>query len=348
MRGGPVPLVEGVTETPTTFSGQFALSLDCTLAFSPGGYGVGGQRVLFWVDRQGHEEPLSAKPRAYAYPRLSPDGAKIAVSSLDEENDVWAFDLAKGTLTRLTFGATFEAHPAWTPDSKSLLFSSSASNPATTNSPADIFRKTADGTGTMEALTQHLQGGYPLSISPDGKTLVFRKFGSSAGSLFLLPLEPKGEPRARIVDPRFSENKGEISPDGRWLAYDSNESGRREVYVRPFPAVDSGRWQVSSEGGADPVWARSGRELFFVTAANRMVSVPVPAGSGFSYGNPQPLFDASAYLQLGFRAFDISADGKRFLMLKDAARGNTAARPSIVVVSHWFDEVNRRIPSGGK
>jgi Tol biopolymer transport system component/predicted Ser/Thr protein kinase len=347
VTGGPVPLVEGITETPTTFSGQFAISPDGTLAFSPGGYGAGGERVMVWVDRQGHEEPISAKPRAYAYARLSPDGTKIATSSIDKDNDIWVFDLAKNTLTRLTFGPTVEAHPAWTPDSKNVFFSSSASNPGATNSPADIFRKAADGTGKMEALTQHLQGGYPLSISPDGKMLVFRKFGASAGFLFLLPLDPKGEPRALIGDPKFSDNSGEISPDGRWIAYDSNESGRREVYVRPFPEIDRGRWQVSSEGGSEPVWARSGRELFFLTGANRMDAVPVQAGAGFNYGQPQPLFDANAYLNLGFRSFDISADGKRFLMLKDAARGNTAVRPSIVVVSHWFDDVNRRIPAGG-
>jgi serine/threonine-protein kinase len=198
----------------------------------------------------------------------------------------------------------------------------------------------------LEAVTQQLQGGYPMSISPDGKTMVFRKFGASPG-LFVLPLDPKGEPRALIADPKFTENNGEISPDGRWLAYDSDESGRREVYVRPFPEIDRGRWQISSEGGTEPLWARSGRELFFLTGANRMVAVPVQPGSAFSYGKPQPLFDASGYLNLGYRSFDISADGKRFLMVKDAARGNTAARPSIVVVSHWFDEVNRRIPGRG-
>jgi serine/threonine-protein kinase len=341
VTGGPVPLVEGVTETTTSMAGQFAVSSDGTLAFRPGAAGATAQRVLAWVDRQGHEETLPAKPRAYLYPRLSPDGTKIAVNSTDEENDVWVFDLAKDTLTRLTFGPAFDYHPAWTPDNKYLLFSS---GPSTGTSPKDIFRKAADGTGTTEALTQHLEGGYPLSLTPDGKSLVFRKL--STPGLFVLPLEPKGEAHALTADPKFTEYNGEISPDGRWIAYDSNESGRYEVYVRPFPAVDSGRWQISSDGGSNPVWSRSGRELFFATAANRMFAVPIPAGATFTYGRPQTLFDTTAYvIGLNSRHFDISADGKRFLMLKEAGSGDKAARPSIVVVSHWFDEVKARMPA---
>jgi serine/threonine-protein kinase len=262
---------------------------------------------------------------------------------VDEENDLWVFDLAKDTLTRLTFGPAWDSHPVWTADNKYLLFSS---GPSGGIFQTDIFRKAADGTGAVEALTQHLEGGLPLSLTPDGKSLVFRKASNTNNALFVLPLEPKGEALVLIADPKFSEYNGEVSPDGRWIAYDSNESGRAEVYVRPFPAVDSGRWQISSEGGTDPVWSRSGRELFFVTAASRMAAVSIPAGFNFTYGKPQPLFDATAYyLNVATRPFDISADGKRFLMLKDASNGNTAVRPSIVVVSHWFDEIRSKMPA---
>jgi serine/threonine-protein kinase len=338
VTGGPVSLVEGITENADTSAGQFAVSSDGTLAFLPGA-SARAQRTLTWVDREGHEQALAAKSRAYAYPRLSPDGTRIAVDSADEENDIWVFDLAKDTLTRLTFGPAYESHPIWTPDNKYLIFSAGPSPPSP-EYRADIVRKAADGTGTVEMLTQHLEGGFPLSLTPDGKSLVFRK----SGGLAVLQLDPKGDARPLIADPKFNEYNAEISPDGRWLAYDSNESGRREIYVRPFPAVDSGRWQISSEGGTRPLWSRTGRELFFLNASNRMVAVPVPAGPGFIYGKPQVLFDANSYfLQPNSRPFDISTDGKRFLMLKEGATGDRAARPSIVVVSHWFDEVKARM-----
>ncbi len=339
--GGPVPLVEGVKQKDTAF-GQFAVSSNGTLAFIPGAFiGAADQRTLVWVDRQGHEEPLPAKPRSYVYPRLSPDGTKIAVNSRDEEKDIWVFDLARATLTRLTFGTAYEYHPVWTPDNRYLFFSSSQYDPP---SPADLLQKAADGTGPAEAMTRPLEGGYPLSLTPDGASLIFRRFFPTKG-LFLLPLKPKGEPRALIADPGFTELSGEISPDGRWIAYDSDESGRREIYVRPFPAVDRGRWLISSEGGSDALWSRSGRELFFLTAASQMVAVPVPAGPGFTYGKPKSLFDATAYNQSSSRPFDISVDGTRFLMVKNPANGNAVARPSIVVVSHWLEEVRARMPA---
>ena len=345
VTGGPVPILEGVVETRTTGTGQFAISSEGTLAFRPGTAPAAPPSTLIWVDRQGHEQPISAKPRAYAYPRLSPDGAKIAVGSTDEENDIWVFDLAKETLTRLTFGPAFEIHPAWTLDNKDVLFSSNPSGNLATV-PMDILRKAADGTGATEALTHGLEGGYPMGISPDGKSLVFRRPNPSFG-LYVLPLEPKGDAHALIADPNFSVLNGEISPDGRWIAYDSTESGRPEVYVRPFPAVDSGRWQISAEGGSMPLWARSGREIFFLNAANRMIAVSVPAGPSFTYGKPEALFDFTPYFNAVStgRMFDISPDGKRFLTAKPVGSGPAAARPSIVVVSHWFDEVKARMPA---
>jgi serine/threonine-protein kinase len=344
VKGGPVPIVEGVTETGNTWAGQFAISSEGTLAFKPGTMAAAAPpSTLIWVDRQGHEQPISAKPRAYAYPRLSPDGTKIAVGSTDEENDIWVFDIVKETLTRLTFGPAFELHPAWTLDNKDVLFSSNPSANLAA-APTDIFRKAADGTGATEALTHGPGGGFPMGVSPDGKSLVFRRYNGNPG-LYVLPLEPKGEAHALIADSKFSIMNAQISPDGRWIAYDSNESGRYEVYVRPFPAVDTGRWQISAEGGSRPLWARSGREIFFLNAANRMMAVPVPAGPSFTYGKPEALFDFTPYVSATVtgRMFDISPDGKRFLTAKPVGSVG-AAHPSIVVVSHWFDEVKARMP----
>ena len=175
----------------------------------------------------------------------------------------------------------------------------------------------------------------------------------TVGGLLVLPLNPKGPPHPLMADPKLNNGvNAEISPDGRWIAYDSIESGRKEVYVRPFPDVDKGRWQISSEGGSDPMWSRSGRELFFVGTGNRMTVVPVPPGSAFTFGKPQPLFDISPYRAVNSgsavsRPFDISLDGKRFLMVRPVgAAGPTGAnKQSITVISHWADDVKARMPS---
>ena len=346
VAGGPVPVVEGVTETQITWAGQFAVSSVGTLVFRPGS--AQSAAALVWIDRDGHEQPIKAKARPYRFARLSPDGKKIAVGSNDEEHDVWTFDLANETLTRVTSGPAYEYSPVWTSDSKYLFFASGpgAMAPGT---HFDVYRKASDGTGTTETLTERLEGGYPMSLAPDGKSLVYLGFSpQSASELFVLPLDPKGPPRGLFPDAKFNEVNASISPDGRWLAYDSNESGQMEVYVRPFPAVDSGRWQISSEGGTRPLWSRSGRELFFLNAAHRMSVVAVQPGSTFTYAKPQLLFDATNYTYAGnpFRYFDISADGKRFLMIKNAdASATGTTRPSIVVVSNWFDEVKARMPA---
>src|ERR1017187_9174809 len=343
VTGGPVLVVEGVTETQITWAGQFAVSSVGTLVFRPGS--AQSARALVWIDRDGHEQPIKAKARPYQFARLSPDGKKIAVGSNDEEHDVWTFDLANETLTRVTSGPAYEYSPVWTSDNKYLFFASgpSATGPGV---PFDVYRKAADGTGTTETLTERLEGGYPMSLAPDGKSLVYLGFSpQSASELFVLPLDPKGPPRGLFPDAKFNEVNASISPDGRWLAYDSNESGQMEVYVRPFPAVDSGRWQISSEGGTRPLWSRSGRELFFLNAAHRMSVVAVQPGSTFTYAKPQLLFDATnyTYAENPFRYFDISADGKRFLMIKNAdASKDAATRPSIVVVSNCFDELKPR------
>jgi len=336
VTGGPIPIVEGVSETANSSAGQFAISRSGTMAYVPGTY-AGAERLLVWVDRQGHEQAIAAKPRAYAYPRLSPDNTRVIVASADEENDIWSWDLARETLTRLTFGPAQEYYPGWMPDGRRVFFRSADAG------RTDILRKMADGTGALEALTKDGTGGEPQSISPDGKYLVFRK----GNDLMLLPLDGSSEPKPLLADPKFNELNGEISPDGRWIAYQSNESGQRnEIYVRPFPAIDGGRWQISADGGFAPVWSRSGRELFFIgQAPNRMMSVAIQSGSAFGYGKPQPVFDLTSYPSFGLvgRNFDVAPDG-RFLIMK--ASGNEATHPSIVIVSHWFDELRARM--GGK
>jgi serine/threonine-protein kinase len=248
----------------------------------------------------------------------------------------------------LTSGPAYEYSPVWRPDNRYLFFNS---GPAA-GAPGvhfDVQGRAADGTGTTEAWTEHLQGGYPMSMAPGGKSLVYLGY-SPQGDLgfFVLPLDPKGPPRRLFSDAKSVGYNADISPDGRWIAYDSHESGQFEIYVRPFPAVDSGRWQVSSAGGTTPVWSRSGRELFFLNAANRMAVAAVRPGAAFDYSKPQALFDVSTTYLSGapFRRFDVSADGKQFLMVKSLTPAEAATRRSIVVVQNWFNELKARMPAG--
>jgi len=343
VTGSPTPLLEGVEDSSITWSAHFAVSSTGTLVFRPGSGAASLQRTLVWVDRQGREQPLRAKAHAYQYPRLSPDGTRIAVNSADEEDDVWIFDLKKDILTRLTFGPASEVYSPWMPDGRSVIFSA---GDVALSSARDLFRKAADGTGTAEPLTRGKTGGAPVSISPDGKMLVTRTgLGSESNDLMVLPLDGSGTSRPLLAHPKYNERNGEISPDGRWIAYDSNESGRQEVFVRPFPNVDGGRWQISSDGGSHPAWSRSGHELFFTSTVppSALMSVAVTTAAGFTYEKPQRLFDISAYYATTGRTYDVGVDPDRFLLVKPG--GDVTGRPSIVVVSHWLDEVRARMSS---
>jgi serine/threonine-protein kinase len=336
VTGGPVALVEGVTEALTSGAGQYAVAENGTLAYRPGAADV--SRTLVWLDRQGKEQPIPAKPRAYTLPRLSPDGTRVAVASLDEESDVWIWDFEKERLMRLTSGPAVEYSLAWRPDGRQVIFRSAESG------KADIFRRSADGSGPVEPVTKDGAGGEVDSVSADGKSLVFKSMGKPG--LMLLPLD--GGPATPLLkDPAFSFLNGEISPDGRWIAYESNEGGQlHEIYVRPFPAVNTGRSLVSVNGGTMPVWSRSGRELFYrswsPTTGPKMMAVAISPGASFTYGKPEVLFDMSQYGGPSERIFDVAADG-RFLIVK-AETNDATNHQTFVVVSHWFDEVRARMP----
>jgi serine/threonine-protein kinase len=173
------------------------------------------------------------------------------------------------------------------------------------------------------------------------------KTGIDIGMLTLNPNGPTtGEPRAEmIVQTTFAEGNADLSPDGHWLAYQSNDSGRLEVFVRPFPKTDGGHWQISTSGGSNPVWARNGRELFFV-AGSAMMAVAIHTTPTFSAGNPAKLFESRSYTSITARTYDASLDGQRFLMIRDSANADpnsTAAPVSLVVVEHWFEELKARV-----
>ncbi len=341
VTGDPVPVLEGVTTTGTgAASASFAS--DGTLVYVPGGAeGVGAERTLVWVDREGAEEPLVAEPRAYLYPRISPDGARVAIDVQDEERDIWIWDFVRETLTRLTFASEDDRYPAWTPDGQRVAFSS------TRDGLANLFWKAADGTGTVERLTESPTRQFPYAFTPDGSHLVFRQDGSDT-STDLVTLAMDGE---RVSEPllatEFTERNAVLSPDGRYFAYQSNASGQDEIYVQPFPDVDEGRWQISTDGGIDPLWGPDGRELFYrVPDGGSVMAVTVETNPSFTAGNSDVLFEGDYYSGFG-RTYDISSDGQRFLMIKAGSQADgTAVERQLVIVLNWFSELQARVPTG--
>jgi serine/threonine-protein kinase len=344
--GDAVPVVEQVM-TAQTGAAEFTVSRGGTLVYVPGTASFGAARSLVWVNRQGREEPIKAPLRSYTFLRLSPDGTHAALDVRDQERDIWVWDFARETLARLTLDPANDFNPVWTPDGRRIAFQSTRQGSA-----GNIFWQAADGTGTAGRLTKSPNLQMPNAFSPDGTRLVFNETAPKTSiDIGLLTVNPNGptagEPKTdMIVQSPFSEGNSDVSPDGRWLAYQANDSGRLEVYVRPFPKTDGGHWQISTTGGGRPVWARNGRELFYIDLSGSLMAVAVQAGPAFSAGNPAKLFDARYYSNISGRTYDVSADGQRFLMIKDntTADQNTTATPaSLVVVEHWFEELKARV-----
>jgi eukaryotic-like serine/threonine-protein kinase len=349
--GDPVTIVERVM-IKASGAANYAVSRKGTLFYVPGGVSVQmAPRSLVWVDRKGHEEPIKAPVRAYGAPRISPDGTRVVLGITDQEsNDVWTWDLAAETLRRLTFTPGVDALALWTHDSRRIVFTSDRSG------VSNFYSQAADGTGVAERLTMSATQQFPSSIAPDGKLVVgFENLSivsptpvARAGAAWRVVLYPFTRPASQATPPAqilFDGVWAEFSPDGRYLAYQSGPSeGRAEVYVRPFPQVDSGHWQISTTGGSRPAWARSGRELFYLDASNTLTAVPVQtSGSTFSAGKPVKVFNAKYATPYPPRPYDVSPDGKRFLMIKNIESDSNALPPSMVVVENWLEELRQRV-----
>ena len=346
VSGPAVPVVQGVIQSGAiSASAQYSVSDSGSLVYISGTIS-GAQASLVWVNRAGKEQSLGAPIGSYDQPRLSPDGRRIALDVTDNtgSQQVALYDIARATLSRFTFEGTFNQYAAWTPDGRSVSFTSNKTG------ALRIFWQAADGSGGLEPLTDTTTVDVPFSWSPDGRSLAFIGVREAGAQIWILNLDDHspGAVNGRKAQP-FQQGRGfedapQFSPDGHWLAYASAESGRQEIYVRPYPGP-GGKWQISTEGGTEPVWNPKGRELFYRTG-DKMMAVDIDTQAGFVAGKPRQLFEGP-YLANPIgnaRAnYDVSADGQRFLMIKSMQQGQ-AVPTQINVVLNWDEELKRLVP----
>ena len=332
-------------------AGNSAWSADGTLIYAARVFDPSESlRTLAWMDREGREEPLPVPPRAYGAPRISPDGARIAlaVTAADgSDADVFIYDAAREASNRLTFEG-WNANPLWSPDGGRVVFAAAQPD------GFGLFLKAADGTGQVERLT----ATGPLLMAsawvdtPD-TLVVVHAAGMTDVDVHLL--SPDGGVSEPLLATAFAEASPAVSPDGRWIAYQSNESGPPTVFVRPFPNVDDGKWQVSQGAGFSPVWSPRGGELFYLTASRSgraMMAVEYAGDPTFTPSRPRRLFELPGGIEFGglSRQWDVAPDGERFVIVMEAEGDSSDDDPrngptELVYVANWFTELAERVPS---
>ncbi len=305
----------------------FAVSDNGTLAYR------GGSEYQFsWLDRKGGALDPVAEATAASFARISPDGTRIVFDRVDDAGgvDIWVKDIARDVTTRLTFDPARDEFPIWSPDGRRILFRSNRGG------TFDLYEKTAEGTGDERLVLHTDLEKWPDDWSPDGRYVIYEERSSENGDdLWLLPMDGDRKPIALVRSP-FTETFGQFSPDGRWIAYQSDQSGRSEVSVRPFgplgtDAASGGVYQVSRDGGERPLWRRDGRELIYIGANRAITAVDVPADPRIRTGTPRPLVQMPPSV-LGFTRLELHPDGQRFLVRAPA--GDDATAP-INIVMNW-------------
>ena len=262
------------------------------------------------------------------------NGTRLAVSIRGGAVDVWVKQLDAGPLARLTFEGDVNFRPFWLPDRRSIGFMSNR------NGQIALWRKRADGSGAAELLWEHEQSIQEGFITRDGNWLLYR-LGSAAGNrdIYAMRLDADSVETA-LATAEFGERAAVVSPDGQWFAYVSDESGRDEVYVRPFPNAGDGRWQVSTAGGLEPMWAHNGRELFYRNSADELVLVEVTTEPTFGVGQQRVLFSAADYLSdFNHVLYDLTPDDQRFVMLRETE----ATTGELIWVQNWFEELKEKV-----
>ncbi len=352
VTGQAAPILEGVVTNPNNGGAQFSFSQTGTLVYIAG-RSIAQNVSIYWMDREGKFKPLRETPGAYVNPAFSPDGKRLALEIADgKRTDIWVYEWERDTLTRLTFGGEANSYPAWTPDGQRITYASQEKG-----GTYNLYWKRANGAGDAQRLTESRNTQYGGAWRPDGKVLAFAQFNlDTSWDIMTLTMEGNeksgwkpGEPKPFVNSP-FNEEQPAFSLDGRWLAYQSNESGRFEVYVRPFPGP-GGKWQISTGGGAFPKWSRNGKELFY-RAPDSKIMVANYSASGDSFHAEKPRVWSSGQFQFFRRRvgtnFDLHPDGKRFAVLKAPGTESQPAVNKVTFIFNFFDELRRKLPPGGK
>jgi len=352
VSGPAAPFLEHLASTTSVAGAQYSFSDTGLLAYVAGG-SQASKLMVAWLDRAGKLQPLRSVPGDYVNPRLSPDGKRLSLNVFDGGSaDIWVYDWARDTMTRLTFDPGNDIAQAWTPDGQRLAFASTRSG------TQNLYWSRADGSGDVQRLTEGKHSQFPYSWTPDGKTLAFHELDPVTGAdIWVLPIvgDEKsgwnpGTPKVFLKTP-FAEATPFFSPDGRWLAYQSNESGRNEVYVRPFPSGE-GKWMVSSGGGTQVRWSRNTKELFYERPDDHKIMVANYRVVGGSFQADKPVLWSSVQLaDVGGRPnYDVAPDGKRVAALRyiETQEKTAEKHDKFVLVLNVFDELRRRVPAGKK
>jgi serine/threonine-protein kinase len=338
VTGQPLPALENVASNSLTGGAQFSVSATGALVYLPGqmtGTGI----PLEWMNRDGTTSPLRRTPARWLNPRFSPDGRRLAMDILDSTSDIWVYEWARDALTRLTSDPAQDATPVWTPDGQRIVFASARADKSTLN----LYWQRADGTGDAQRLTESKNAQRPGSWHPSGKFLAFEE----NRKLMILPMEgdetsgwKPGKPYAFSNSPS-NGSEPMFSPDGRWLAYSSNESGRIEVHVRPFPGP-GGKWQISTGGGFNPTWSRTKREIFYGFFDGQIMVAPFTAdGDSFHAEKPRLWAEGRYQMRGGNRMFDLHPDGERFALATASQTPIGAKLDKVVFIFNFFDELRR-------
>ena len=336
VTGPPTTLIDRASEQQGE-GAQFAVSDTGTLIYAPADPHVFDRRLV-WVSRGGKVEAIAAPPNAFTDPAISPDGRFVASSLQGPTQNLWIYDFTRSTMTTLPSSGSSQA-PRWTSDGRRLVYRSTRSGSRT------LYWRAADGSGEEERLTTSTALQTPGSISHDGSRLFFAAIMAGTGAdIWSMSLVDRQQPPQAVLQTRFAESSPHISPDGHWIAYNSNESGRPEIYVRPFPGLGA-KLLISTDGGAEPHWSPDGHELFY-RKGDTMMGVTLSAGPPVSAGTPRVLFQGQYQISdTGSGGYDVGPDG-RFLMVEPTSMPRAATQ--ITVVLNWFDEIRSQIRAAAK
>jgi serine/threonine-protein kinase len=347
-QGAAIPVLEGI-QVDAGLVPQVALGSDGSLLYlrGPAG-GVAAAAEAVWVGRDGRATPVDS---TWAFSlganfgwALSADGKRLAIKLANDGGDhIWVKELDRGPVSRITFDSGGDMRPRWMPDGKTVTYVSERGG----SENSALYGRRGDGTGPEELKLKTERPTWEAVWSNDGKWLVVRTGGVAGAQgerdVYAMQLGVDSVPRPLLVTPA-DERAIALSPDSRWLAYESDETGRDEVYVRPFPNVDSGKWQVSTAGGDLPLWAHSGRELFYRSPGNEMMVAPVSTSQGFVVADRRVLFKLGSEYATGanYTPWDLSPDDQRFLLVRNRAATQAQTSSSLILISNWFGELKAK------